>query len=138
MIPGWSVSAFEGDGDDGVTDSDGVGEVLFNFFRSPISFVNGELSAEGIVDGVERLDDKRAIMCSIVLVHPEILHCKVGGISCVDLGFLSVSESVGSRVSGSSEEGSCVTGGGRECGGCIDLVFYFLLPLTNSWVAEEV
>jgi len=50
VIPGRSISAFEGDGDCGVADSDWVGKVGADFLNGTVDSVNGELSAKSVVD----------------------------------------------------------------------------------------
>jgi len=114
MIPGLAVTAFVGDCDIFVGYSNRVVEVGLDFSAGPLGKFDGELSAKGIMDGVDWFDDERIIRSSIFWVLPQTLHCKICNVSGIGLRFMSESSPHSGSVVRTAEEFPNVTRGTGE------------------------
>lgn len=138
VIPRLAVAAFVWDGDVFVSYSDWIGEIGFNFGAGPLGEFNGELSAKGVVNGVDGFDDKGVIGSAVFRVLPEALHGEVGDVGGIGLGFVRQSCSYSRAIVRTAKEFSNVTGGAGKRTTCFKLLFNIVLIVSDSMVAFKV
>lgn len=114
-----TVFAFKRDDDTVASNGEGVVEVFFETRNVKDSAVDIELSDEGVMDLMERLDVKGAVRASISRVKPEALKGEVGGIGGVRLGLVGESGLISRVISSASEELPDVT----RCAGELTAAF---------------